>query len=264
MTTETILLVGRNTGYLGSLLETHAERLRRRTEASVEVASYEDEPSRELIPQFESLTAETVYAVPMVAAHTRDTTTEIPAALSVIDETVHYCEPVGRSPAITDVLAQRGATEVKPDEDASLVLVSFGSSSKPYQRETTDYHASRLEANAGYGAVVTCYLLQNPAVECVRYNVPTSNAVAVPLFLGRSEATERRIPAALELDRGGIEYADPLLDHPAVTDAIAAEVEKQRTLTEASAVDSSFEATLTETQRPVATDGDGRSRYSDN
>ena len=39
MTTETILLVGRNTGYLGSLLETHAERLRRRTEASVEVAS---------------------------------------------------------------------------------------------------------------------------------------------------------------------------------------------------------------------------------
>jgi len=204
--------------------------------------------------------AETVYAVPMVAAHTRDTTTEIPAALSAIQGTVHYCEPVGRSPAITDVLAQRGAAEVAPDEDASLVLVSFGSSSKPYQRETTDYHASRLEANAGYGAVVTCYLLQNPAVECVRYNVPTSDAVAVPLFLGRSEATERRIPAALELDRGGIEYADPLLDHPGVTDAIAAEVEKQRALAGASSGGPSFEAALTETQRPVATDGDGRSR----
>jgi len=261
MTTETILLVGRGAADASDLLETHAARLRDRTDAAtVELATYEDEPVRELTPQFESLTAETVYAVPMVAAHTRDTTTEIPAALSAVPGTVQYCEPVGRSPAITDVLAQRAAAAVSPDEDASLVLVSFGSSSKPYQRETTDYHASRLEANAGYGAVVTCYLLQNPAVECARYNVPTSDAVAVPLFLGRCEATERRIPAALELDRGGIEYADPLLDHPGVTDAIAAEIEKQRALADAPSGAASFEATLTKTQRPVATDGEGHPR----
>ena len=259
MTTETILLLGRDG--LGDLLETHAARLRNRTDAAnVEIATYEDEPVRELTPQLEALTAETVYAVPMVAAHTRDTTTEVPAALSAVPGTVHYCEPVGQSPAITDVLAQRAATEVSPGGDASLVLVSFGSSSKPYQRQTTDYHASRLAAQSDYDAVVTCYLLQNPAVECVRYNVPTSDAVAVPLFLGRTEATERRIPAALELDRGGIAYADPLLDHPGVTDAIAAEVEKQRSLGGAASRATSFEATLAETQRPVATDGDGRSR----
>ncbi|MBX0288291.1 CbiX/SirB N-terminal domain-containing protein [Haloarcula salinisoli] len=261
MTSETILLIGRDTDGLAALLETHASRLRERTDVeSVTVATYEDEPVRELTPQLDSVTAETVYAVPMVAAHTRDTTTEIPAALSAVSGTVHYCEPLGQSPAITDVLAQRAATEVTPGEDASLVLVSFGSSSKPYQRQTTDYHASRLEAQSAYDSVLTCYLLQNPAVECVRYNVPTSDAVAVPLFLGRSEVTERRIPAALELDRGGIAYADPLLDHSGVTDAIAAEIEKQRTLAGSAEPVSSFEATLTETQRPVATDGDGRFR----
>lgn len=259
MTTESILLVGRDTAGPEDLLGTHAARLRDRTDVdSVAVATYEDEPVRELTPRLESLTAETVYVVPMVAAHTRDTTTEIPAALSAVPGTVTYCEPPGQSPAITDVLAQRAEAEVAPDGDASVVLVSFGSSSDPYQRQTTDYHASRLEAQSDYAAVVTCYLLQNPAVECARYNVPTGSAVAVPLFLGRSEATERRIPEALELDRGGIAYADPLLDHPGVTDAIAAEVEKQRALGEASASATSFESTLT-TQRPVATDGDGRS-----
>ena len=261
MTTESILLVGRDAEALGELLETHAARLRERTDvASIQTATYEDEPIRELGPTLESLTADTVYVVPMVAAHTRDTTTEIPAALSTVPGTVRYCEPVGQSPAITDVLAQRGADEVAPDGDTSLVLVSFGSSSKPYQRQTTDYHATRLASQSAYDSVVTCYLLQNPAVECVRYNVPTSTAVAVPLFLGRSEATERRIPEALELDRGGIAYADPLLDHPGVTDAIAAEIEKQRSLAGTASPVTSFEATLTGSQQPVATDGDGRSR----
>jgi sirohydrochlorin ferrochelatase len=261
MTTESILLVGRDTEAPGDVLETHAARLRGRTDVdSVAVVTYEDEPVRELTPALESLAADTVYAVPMVAAHTRDTTTEIPAALSAVPGTVNYCEPPGQSPAITDVLAQRAGSVIAPDGDASLVLVSFGSSSDPYQRQTTDYHASRLAARTAYDSVVTCYLLQNPAVECVRYNVATSDAVAVPLFLGRSEATERRIPEALELDRGGIAYADPLLDHPGVTDAIAAEIEKQRTLAGASSPVESFEATLTERQQPVATDGDGRSR----
>ena len=258
MTTESLLLVGRETEGLGDLLETHAPRLRARLDvASVEVATYDAEPVRELRPAFEDLTAETVYAVPMTAAHTHETTTEIPAALSAVPGTVHYCEPVGQSPAITDVLAQRGAARVRPDDDATLVLVSFGSSSKPYQRQTTDYHATRLREQSAYGSVVTCYLLQNPTVECVRYNVPTDRAVAVPLFLARSEATERRIPAELELSRGGMAYAEPLLDHPGVTDAIAAEVEKQRALSD-DARSNTFEATLARTSRPVATDGEGR------
>ena len=76
--------------------------------------------------------------------------------------------------------------------------------------------------------------------------------------MGHSEATRERIPSALEVDRGGIEYAEPLLDHPGVTDALAAEVEKQRSLaTGGSSSPQTFEATLTESQRPVATDGEG-------
>ncbi|MBX0296230.1 CbiX/SirB N-terminal domain-containing protein [Haloarcula nitratireducens] len=261
MTTESILLIGRGTRATRAVLETHADRLAARTRVdSVEVAVYEHEPLRELRGTVEGLSADTVYAVPMCTAHTYDTVDEIPALLSYAAGTVRYCEPVGQSPAVTNVLAERGAELVSPGEDASLVLVGFGSSSKPHNRQTVDHHAARLRERSAYGSVLTCYLLQNPAVECVRYNLTTPRAVAVPVFVAPSEITDDRIPAALELARGGLEYADPLGEHPRVTDAVHGEIEKRRALArDDSASTEAVDARPTRTPRPVSTDGEGLS-----
>lgn len=259
MTSESILLIGRDTRNAREVLEAHADRLSRRAVVDdVEVATYESELIRDLRGQFERISADTVYAVPMCAAHTHDTINGVPAALSYVPGDVHYCEPLGQSPAVTEVIEEKGANLIPASDDVSLILIGFGSSSKPYHRQTTDYHAARLREQSGYGEVLTCYLLQNPAVECVRYNATKERSVAVPLFLTRTEATEGRIPDELELARGGIEYADPLGEHPRITDAVHAEVEKQRALTLDDAPPAaSFEAQLTRTQRPVATDGEG-------
>lgn len=259
MTAETILLVGRDVGNRRDVLEAHASRLEHRTGVEgVRTATYEQEPVRELRAEFEQLSAETVYAVPMCAAHDHQTLTDIPAALSSLSGTVHYCEPIGQSGAVTDVLEERATGLVTPGLDATLIIVGFGSSSKPYQRETARYHATRLREQSAYESVLTCYLLQNPAVECVRYNVTTSRAVAVPMFVSRTDATENQIPDALELQRGGIEYGEPFGEHPRITDAIHAEVEKQRTLASDDAAEPmSFEGHLTKTARPLATDGEG-------
>jgi sirohydrochlorin ferrochelatase len=259
MTSESILLIGRDTRNAHEVLGAHADRLDRRAIVDdIRVATYGTEPVRDLRGQFEELTADTVYAVPVCTAHTYETTNGVPAALSFVPGEVRYCEPLGRSPAVTEVIEERGTGLVPATEDASLVLVGFGSGSKPYHRQTADYHAARLRDQSDYGEVLTCYLLQNPAVECVRYTVTNERSGAVPLFLARTEATESRIPEELELGRGGIEYADPLGDHPRITDAVHAEVEKQRALAfdETTPADS-FEAQLTRTRRPVATDGEG-------
>jgi len=262
MTTESILLIGRNTRNAHEVLEAHAGRLSRRSVVDdVKIATYESEPIHELKEEFERISADTVYAVPMCAAHSHDTIDGIPAALSYVSGGVHYCEPLGQSPAVTEVIEEKGASLVPASDDISLILVGFGSSSKPYHRQMTDYHAARLREQSEYGEVVTCYLLQNPTVECVRYNTTTNQSVAVPLFLTRNEATESRIPDELELTRGGIEYADPLGAHPRITDAVHAEVEKQRALAgDDAASAASFEARLTQTRRPVATDGEGIQR----
>ncbi|MFC7156915.1 CbiX/SirB N-terminal domain-containing protein [Halomarina halobia] len=262
MTSESILLIGRDTRNAREVLGTHADRLDRRAVVDdVEVVTYESEPTRELRGALERISADTVYAVPMCVAPTHDTIHGVPAALSSVPGDVRYCEPLGRSPAVTDVIAERGTELVPASDDASLVLVGTGSSSKPYYRRTADYHAARLREQSGYGEVLTCYLLQNPAVECVRYNVTKGRSVAVPLFLTRTEATEGRIPDELELARGGIEYADPFGEHPRITDAVHAEVERQRILTlDATPSATPFEARLSPTRRPAPTDGEGVQR----
>ncbi|NHN41681.1 sirohydrochlorin chelatase [Halorubellus sp. JP-L1] len=262
MTSETLLLIGRDARNANEVLETHAARLERRELVDdVAVATYDREPDRELRDRFESIAADTVYAVPMCTAHTHDTLDAVPAALSAIPGDVRYGEPLGRSPAVTEVVADRAAAEVDAAADGSLVLVAFGSGSQPYHRQTADYHAARLRERTAYGEVRTCYLLQNPAVECVRYATTNPRAVAVPLFLARTEATERRIPDELELDRGGIAYADPYGTHPRVTDAVEAEVRKQRALAPGDAPSTAtFDVDLPASRRRVATDGEGGRR----
>ncbi len=254
MTTDTLLLVGRETGSARELYETHADRLRGRTGVDdAVVATYEREPA-ELRDRL-ALDADRVFAVPMTVAHDNDTAGGVAAALSALSCEVRYCEPPGLSPAVTDAVVDRAAGGVPAEPDATLVLVGFGSSSKPYGRLTADYHAERLRERTDYADVVTCYVLQNPAVECARYNVATDRAVAVPLFVDPCEATEREIPAALELDRGGIAYTDPLGDHPRLTDAIHAEVARERALARS---ETEPTVSLVETRRPLAADGDGR------
>lgn len=258
MTDDTLLLIGRETPHARDAFETHAQRLRSRDVVdSVRVALYEHEPARELSDLFAEITADTVYALPMFVAHVHDTTSAIPGALSYLSGDVRYCEPIGRSSAITSVLAEQASDCVPASDDTSLLLVGFGSSSAPYQRQTAEYHAARLREWTDYGEVVTCYLLQNPAVECARYNVSNDRVVAVPLFVARNPATEEEIPAKLELDRGGIAYADTLGTRPGLTDAIHAEVETQRVFASARASPPSFEASLAADARALATDGRG-------
>lgn len=262
MTRDTVLLIGRETRNAGGVFETHADRLASRLDVDdVEVTTYEREPTRELRESFSRVRADRVYAVPMTVAHSHETTQQVPAALSYLSGTVHYCEPPGGNPAVTGAIEEK-ATALRPAaSDVSLVLAGFGSSSKPYHRQVAEYHAARLREATGYGEVFPCYLLQAPAVECARYDAENDRCVVVPLFLTRTAATEERIPEALEFDRGGIEYAAPLGEHPRVTDAIHAEVAKQRALSsDGSTPVASFERKLTRQQRPVAADGEGLQR----
>jgi len=252
---DTLLLIGRETTR-ATPYETHARRLRDRGVADdVRVVTYDREPRRDIGDELSVLDTDRVFALPMTVAHSHETVEAVPGVLHSVDADVHYCEPVGRSPLVTDAIVDRAVESVPESAASSIALVAFGSSAKPYQRQVTEYHAERLRERTDFGEVEPCYLLQNPTAECVRYNLTRDHAVAVPLFLAPSEATEQQIPAKLELDRGGLSYTDPLDDHRLVTEAIAATVETNRALA-ATSTPRTFEATLA-TNRPMATDGEG-------
>jgi sirohydrochlorin ferrochelatase len=253
MTDEMLLLVGRAAPDTREVGETHARRLKRRGVVDdATVACYEQDPERELADELAVCSAETVYAAPLTAAHTHETATEIPAALRHVPSDVAYLDPVGREPAITDVIAERAAERLPPVEPTSLALVGFGNSARDSGREVVEYHARRLREHSDYAEVTTSYLLQNPAVECARYGVSNDRVVAVPLFFAHNPTTQEQIPAKLELDRGGIAYADPLRTHERVTDALQNAIETRRTTPESEL------ATSDDTVQAVATDGNGR------
>jgi sirohydrochlorin ferrochelatase len=250
MTDETLLLVGRDTPHTREVGRTHARRLEERGVVDeARAVWYEQEPERELVAEFESVAAETVYAAPLAAAHTHETATDVPAALRHVPGEVRYLDPIGREAAVTSVLAERAAATLAPAEPTSLVLVALGNSSGSSGRDVAEYHARRLEARSAYDDVTTSYLLQNPAVECARYGVAHDRIVAVPLFLAHGPTTREQIPAKLDLDRGGIAYADPLGTHERITKALAGELRKRRAVGEPS--------TSATAVQPVATDGKG-------
>ncbi|MXR21674.1 sirohydrochlorin chelatase [Halobacterium bonnevillei] len=257
MTRDALVLLGRDTAHARETLATHAHRLRERdvTDA-VHACHYEHEPRRDLREPLAAVDAGTVFAVPMTAAHARETTVDVPAALDRLDATVHYCRPVCRSVAVTDALRDRAA-EAATGDPAAVGLVALGASSQPYYRQVAEYHAARMREHGDYEDVATSYLVQNPAAECLRYNLDGDDAVAVPLFVAGNEATERDIPDRLELDRGGLAYAEVLGTHPRLTDAVEAQVAEKRVLAEREGA-STFEDGLTANATAFAADGDGR------
>jgi sirohydrochlorin ferrochelatase len=254
MTDDTLLLIGREAAD-SSVYRTHARRLRERGVAeSVRVFTYEHDPVCDLRETLADVETASITVAPLCPAHTRETTDRIPAALATFDGTVRYCEPVGRSPALTAAIRER-ARSPRTREPTTLLLVALGNTSGSHHRDVTEYHADRLRDDDDFAAVTTAYLLQNPTVECARYAVSTPAAVAVPVFLAPCGATTDDIPEKLELDRGGIAYTSPLGTNPAVTDAIQDRVETRRARSPDTG--QSFAATVTEAARPLATDGEG-------
>lgn len=248
MSRETLVLVGRNA--VRSVAERHADRLRNTHIAdTVVTATYGTEPYPELEATLSEVRGERAYVVPLCFAHTLETLKDVPRALSRLSGEVRYCEPIGTRQAVTDAIRNR-AREAS-DADA-LVLVALGNSRDDHARTATTFHAARLRAE--FDEVRTAYLLQSPAVECARYTLEADHAVACPLFVADCEATRTQIPEHLELDRGGIDYADPFGADDVVTDAIAAAVERARETPPAAAPGPDLVADAD----PVATDGSGR------
>jgi len=258
MPRDTLLIVGRGGERARASFKTHAQRLRNRgVAARIETATYEREPGRELRETLAGIDTEHTYVVPMCLAHTRTTVEVLPSALDRVAGAVTYCEPVGRQPAITRAVVERARSACADPDRTGLALVGFGASGTPYHQQAARYHADRIESRSDFTDVTTCFLLQNPTVECVRYTVDAGRMVAVPLFFAPSSATDTEIPAKLELSRGGVDYATPLSTHECVTDAIESAVQKQRAIEAGTDVPHSFEATLTGQSRALATDGEG-------
>lgn len=228
--TEGVLLVAHGKTRTRRLLETHADRLRRRSGVdAVGVACYGADPGERVVERCRELAeaVDVVYAVPVEMEATRSAH-EALAALEGAPATVRRCEPIGRGPAVTEAAADRAAAATADPAGTTLLLVGRGSSSLPDRRGAARYAAADLGERTAHEDVVDCYLYRDPAAECIRHDV-AGEVVAVPFL-----ATFEREPEAMAAALGdGVTCAAPVGAHPRVTDAVRAEVERRRALAEA-------------------------------
>lgn len=218
-----LLLVGRETDAAREAARVHARRVERRgTVTEARAALGGPERVREAVG---AVDAADVYAMPAAFARRAGDDPRLAAT-----DRPDRCEPVGRSPSVTAALADRARAAAGGDlEGRSLVLVGLGSGSTPDQRRTTRYHATRLLRRRPVAGVHDCYLLEDPAVECARYETGP-DPVVVPCLLAPTAATRAAIRDRLDADWP---VAEPLGTHPRVTDAIVGEIERRRAATAA-------------------------------
>lgn len=81
----------------------------------------------------------------MCVAHNHHTIGGIPTALSYVPADVHYCEPPGRSPAVTEVIREKGTDLLPESDDVSLVL----SDSEIARSRTTAKRLSITQLDSG-------------------------------------------------------------------------------------------------------------------
>lgn len=239
----TLLLVSRHTAGSSKAMEVHAERLRDRgVAASVRCVRYDKthavDGDRTALSEAVAPDDGEVFLLPAVIANTRGTRHAMRSIASSIPVPVCVCDPIGRAPVISRLLLERAEEAAEPSGDTALVLVGFGSGSPSRSPGTIEYHARRIRERSDYGDVGSCYLIQDPPVECAQYNVSERRMVVVPAFVSPGQAIETEIRSKIRDGNDRVSYADSLGTHPRLTDAMQAAVTK-RCVLEARARDAS-------------------------
>lgn len=188
-----------------------ADEIRRREVfAEVQVAFWKEEPSlRQVLYTLES---EEIYVVPNFISEGYFTQKVIPRELGLTGpttrlgrQTVHYCEPVGNHPRMTEVLLHRAAEVAPgvPPAETSLIIVGHGTALNDNSAVAAKRQVQTIAALGLYGEVLAAYMEEPPLVAEWAALTTQPHVVVVPFFVSDGLHSYQDIPVLL-----GIE-ADP-------------------------------------------------------
>lgn len=187
---------------------------------SVHCAFWKEEPSfRQVWPMIEE---REVYAVPNFISEGYFTRQVLPRELDLDGPTtergrhlVHYCDPVGIHPAMTDLLLKRAVemigSEVDPSE-AALIVVGHGTN---LNKKSTESIKDQVEAirkrgeNGGirFAEVLDAYMEEAPFIADWRTLASSSTVVVVPFFISNALHSYQDIPVLLGIETEPTEAA---------------------------------------------------------
>ena len=187
----------------------HVAELRRRgCFAEVVPAFWKEEPSlREVLRMVD---AEEVYVVPNFISEGYFTSEVIPRELGldgrttkVGGKTVHYCDPVGIHPSMTNLLLARAA-EIAPGlapAECSLLVVGHGTSLNARSRQAIEEQVRAIrEHGPGYAEVLDTYMEEQPLVAEWDRHTRAPNVIVVPFFISDGLHSYQDIPVLLGIE----------------------------------------------------------------
>lgn len=130
---------------------------------------------------------------------------------------VHYCEPVGTHPHMTDVVIRRaravvGAGPVSPDETA-IIIVGHGTLRNENSAQSVITQVEALRARGLFAEVEAVFMDQPPFVDQATEVVRAGEIVVVPYFIADGYHTQEDIPEDL-----GIAAVRGVYQNPTVVD----------------------------------------------
>lgn len=183
----------------------HVEAIRRKgVFAEVVACFWKEKPSfREAL---ELVKSPEVYVVPNFISDGYFTRTVIPREMGIEGpvtacggRTIRYCEPAGKHPRITDLLAReaRAVAPAVPPQETGLLIVGHGTRLDKNSAEAARLQAALIAKTGAYAEVSAAYMEEAPLV--AEWDALTSqpNVVVVPFFISDGLHSYQDIPVLL-------------------------------------------------------------------
>jgi len=184
--------------------------------AKVYCAFWKEEPSfRQIWPMIEE---PEVYIVPNFISEGYFTREVLPRELELTgpttrrgDRLIHYCNPVGIHPSMTELLTKR-ALEMIGDriapEETSLIIVGHGTGLNAKSAEAIKAQVEALRAGpVPFDRVIDAYMEEAPYIADWRDLADTRHVVVVPFFIADGLHSYQDIPVLLGIESEPTEAA---------------------------------------------------------
>lgn len=173
----------------------------------VHCAFWKEEPSlRQVLYMVDS---EIVYVVPNFISEGYFTRTVIPRELdltgatsTVGEKVIHYCEPVGNHPKVTQLLLKR-AREVAgtfPLNESSLLIVGHGTNLNDNSALAAKREVEKIRELGIFGEVLNTYMEEAPLIAEWDTLTQFQNVVVVPFFIADGLHSYQDIPVLLGIE----------------------------------------------------------------
>lgn len=130
------------------------------------------------------------------------------------DRTIHYCEPVGTHPRMTEVLlhqaesALRG-TSIDPAE-VSLFIVGHGTEKNKNSSAPIHHQVAEIRRLGRFGEVQPALMEEEPTHKTILARAKFQKVLIIPFFISDGPHSRQDIPADIGLARRGEEWENPV------------------------------------------------------